>query len=237
MNNESHILSAFDRDLEGIQALIMKMGGLVETATLSAAEALEMRDTELAEKVRSGDRAVDELEERVDHEAARLIALRSPTASDLRTVLAVMKTAGSLERMGDYAKNIAKRTTLLIDLPQIEGASGTVRRMAVAVEKMLRDALDAFIARDLALAENVRARDHEIDQIYNTLFRALLTHMMEDPRNITACMHLHFVAKNLERMGDHTTTIAEQVIYLITGQMPEEPRAKGDRSSVASLEG
>lgn len=236
MHSEPHIVSAFDRDLETVQALVMRMGGLVEKATLDCARALETRDEELARRVLADDKAIDALEAQVNEECARVIALRQPTATDLRTVLSVLKVAGSLERMGDYAKNIAKRTSVLAQFTPIEGTAGTVRRMAKQVEQMLKDALDAYIRRDAQLAADVRARDQEVDQIYNSLFRVLLTHMLEDPRNITACMHLHFIAKNVERMGDHATGIAEQVIYLVTGQMPEEPRPKDDRTPfVASV--
>ena len=225
---ELHIASAFDRDLESIQALVMRMGGMVEAAILDAAQALDTADADLAEKVRAGDKAIDALEEKINEETARLIALRAPTASDLRVVLSVMKIAASLERVGDYAKNIAKRAHVLGGLAQIDGAGGSVRRMSRAVEAMLRDALDSYNGRRLDLAEDVRRRDEEIDQMYNALFREFLTHMMEDPRNITACMHLHFIAKNVERMGDHATTIAEQVIYLVTGVMPDENRPKAE---------
>ena len=225
---EQHILRAFDRDLEAIQAQLMKMGGLVETAILEAASALEGRDDDLAEKVRQGDKAIDALEERINEEVARLIALRSPAATDLRMVLSVMKIAGSLERIGDYAKNMAKRTVVLGKMPTIGSAGGSLRRMAKAVVSMLSDALDAHVQRDADLARDVLNRDREVDQMYNALFREFLTHMMEDPRNITPCMHLHFIAKNVERMGDHATTIAEQVIYLVTGEMPDEARPKAE---------
>ncbi len=231
MNNERHIATAFDRDLEGIQALIMKMGGLVEAAILDAASALDARDDDLAARVRLGDKVIDALEDQINTECARLIALRSPAASDLRTVLTVMKIAASLERCGDYAKNLAKRSLVLTQMTPIEGSSGAIRRMAKAVEGLLRDALDAYIRRDVELAADVRRRDREVDQMYNALFREFLTHMMEDPRAITACMHLHFIAKNIERMGDHATGVAEQVIYLVTGQMPEEDRVKADTTS------
>jgi phosphate transport system protein len=237
MQTEKHIASAFDRDLEAIQAMIMKMGGLVEAAVLDAAQALDTRDEELAERVRAADRAVDALEEQINAEAARLIALRAPTATDLRTALTVMKIAGSLERCGDYAKNLAKRSSVLIQMSAIGDTAGGIRRMAKAVELQLKDALDAYIQRDVELAEDVRRRDRDIDQMYNSLFRVFLTHMLEDPRNITACMHLHFIAKNIERMGDHATGIAEQVIYLVNGAMPEEQRVKGDTTSVTLLDG
>ena len=231
MNETQHIASAFDRDLEAVQAMIMKMGGLVEAAILDSVISLEKRDPQLAQDVRRGDRVIDTMEERITEEVARVIALRAPMGSDLRTVLSVMKISGNLERIGDYAKNIAKRSKVLVEMPQVGGATSAVRRMARDVEAMLKDALDAYIQRDTSLAEDVRERDLEVDQMYNALFREILTHMMEDPRNITPCMHLHFIAKNIERMGDLVTSVAEQVIYLVTGEMPDEPRPKGDKTS------
>ena len=227
---QEHIVSSFDRDLEGIQALIMRMGGLVEESILNSAKALETRDEELARAVRSGDTAIDALEEKVNEEAARILALRQPIASDLRTVLSVFRVSANLERIGDYSKNIAKRSSAVIQMEPIEGTAPALRRMAGSVELMLKDVLDAYIQRDAELAEEVRHRDEEVDQMYSALFREYLTHMMEDPRHITACMHLHFMAKNIERMGDHVTSIAEQVIYLVTGEMPDEDRPKGDRT-------
>ncbi len=234
--HDQHIASAFDRDLETIQALIMKMGGLVETAILDSATSLADRDAELAEKVRKQDKVIDALEEQVNEECARLIALRAPTASDLRTVLTVLKISGNLERCGDYAKNIAKRTSVLTEMPSVDGSTASIKRMSREVQLMLHDALDAYIHRDAKLAEQVILRDEDVDQMYNALFREFLTHMMEDPRNITSCMHLHFIAKNIERMGDHVTSVAEQVIYLVTGSMPEEGRPKGDNTSVTVLD-
>lgn len=228
--NEPHIVSAFDRDLEAIQALIMKMGGLVERSILDAATALETRDEEMAERVRKEDKAIDALEERVNAEAARVLALRAPTATDLRTVLTVMKISGNLERMGDLSKNLGKRASVLVHTTPVGSSAGSIRRMARTVEAMLKDALDAYIQRDAELAQDVRMRDQEVDQMYNALFREFLTHMMEDPRNITSFMHLHFIAKNIERMGDHVTNIAEQVIYLVTGSLPDQERPKGDQA-------
>ncbi|MCF1709720.1 phosphate signaling complex protein PhoU [Tabrizicola sp. J26] len=237
MNSDPHIVTSFDRDLEAIQAMIMKMGGLVEANILDAAQALETRDDELAERVRLADKAIDALEDQIQAEAARVLALRSPTATDLRTVLSVMKIASALERCGDYAKNLAKRSSVLNQLPPVGETAGTIRRMAKTVEQLLKDALDAYIRRDSELAEDVRRRDRDVDQMYNSLFRVFLTYMMEDPRNITACMHLHFIAKNLERMGDHATGVAEQVIYLVRGAMPEEARPKEDTTSITGLDG
>ena len=228
---EQHIASVFDRDLEAIQAHIMKMGGLVEAAIMSAARSLETRDEELAQQVREGDKAIDALEDLINEETARLIALRAPTAGDLRLVLTVLKISANLERIGDYAKNIAKRTTVLVNAGEINGSAAALRRMAREVEVMLRDSLDAYIQRDAELAADVIERDQEVDQMYNGLFREFLTFMAEDPRNISACMHLHFIAKNIERMGDHVTAIAEQVVYLVTGERPTEARPKADITS------
>ena len=231
MNNERHIASAFDRDLESVQAMIMRMGGLVEEAILESADALESRDEEKAIRIRQGDQAIDALEEQIQTECARVIALRSPIAGDLRTVLSVMRIASNLERCGDYAKNLAKRSLVLNQMAAIGGSAGAIRRMAQTVQVQLRDALDAYIRRDIVLAGQVRERDADVDQMYNGLFREFLTYMMEDPRNITACMHLHFIAKNIERMGDLVTNMAEQVVYLSTGVKPLADRPKGDRTS------
>ncbi|MEL0435464.1 phosphate signaling complex protein PhoU [Phycobacter sp. K97] len=233
---EQHIASAFDRDLEAIQARIMKMGGLVEAAIMESARALETRDEELAQKVRADDKAIDGLEELINEEAARVIAIRAPAAVDLRVVLSVMKIAGNLERIGDYAKNIAKRTGVLIQGHDSADSAAALRRMAREVELMLKDALDAYIQRDVELAHDVITRDRDVDQMYNALFREFLTHMMEDPRNITPCMHLHFIAKNIERMGDHVTSICEELIYLVTGSRPEEDRPKADTTSTTPQE-
>jgi phosphate transport system protein len=230
--DQGHIASAFDRDLEGIQALIMKMGGLVEEQIIAAARSLEERDEELAEKVCKRDSLIDDLEDQVNTEVARVIALRAPTARDLRVVLTVMKISANLERIGDYSKNIAKRTGIILQTPPIGSSSGSIRRMAKTVDLMLKDALDAYVQHDVDLAYAVRERDQDVDQMYNALFREFVTFMLEDPRNITACMHLHFIAKNIERMGDHVTSIAEQVIYLVTGEVPEEERAKKDSTSL-----
>jgi phosphate transport system protein len=228
---DQHILRAYDRDLEAIQAQILKMGGLVEEAILQGGEALANRDVDLADRVRAGDKAIDGLEEHLNEEVARIIALRAPVSRDLRILLSVLRLAASLERVGDYAKNIAKRVTVLADSRGIEGADASLKRMAREVQGMLRDTLDAFVRRDAELAADVVARDEGVDQMYNALFREILTFMMEDPRTITASMHLHFIAKNLERMGDLVTNMAEQVIYLVTGEKPHDERPKGDRTA------
>ncbi len=223
---EQHIMAAFDRDLQEIQAQLMKMGGLVEAAIKDSAEALRTRDGELAEQVRKRDTEIDKLDVQVNESCARVLALRQPAASDLRLVLSVMRISQNLERMGDYAKNIAKRALVLSDLEPIEGTGMLITKMATEVHSMLTDALDSFVRQDEDLAEQVRQRDLDVDHMYNAMFRELLTFMMEDPRLITTSMHLHFVAKNIERMGDHTTSIAEQVTYFLSGDLPDDARPK-----------
>jgi len=226
MTMEPHIRSQFDRDLEAIQAQLVRMGQMVQSNLIEAAEALDQFDLDRAAAMITADKAVDELHDLINTDCARVIALRAPTAGDLRVVLAVMRTANNLERVGDYAKNVAKRTRVLADQRRLDGATGTIRRMSKVVARMLDDALEAFVRRDADAAAKVRASDIDVDQIYNTLFRALITHMLEDPGNITTAMHLHFIAKNIERAGDHATSVAEQAIYLVTGQMPEDERPK-----------
>ena len=228
---DKHIVSSFDNDLEQIQAKIMKMGGLVEASIADASNSFLTRDIELAEAVRARDASIDELEATINDDAARVLALRAPTAIDLRVILSVMKVSGNLERIGDYSKNMAKRTSVLLQMHEIDNAASSLRRLAREVELMLKDALDAYIQRDTELALEVINKDRDVDQMYNGMFRQFLTFMMEDPRNITACMHLHFIAKNIERMGDHVTSIAEQVVFLTTGERPSEPREKDDRTS------
>ena len=231
MSTHQHIESFFERDLETIEARIIKMGGMVERAIADAACSLETRDEEMAEAVRLRDATIDMAEETITHEATRIIALRAPAASDLRLLLTVIKISATLERIGDYAKNMAKRTSVLADMTPVDGAAAALRRMAREVEGMLKDVLDAYIQRDADLAQAVIARDRDVDQMYNAIFREFLTFMMEDPRNITPCMHLHFIAKNTERMGDLVTSVAEQVVYLVSGELPGHARPKDDRTS------
>lgn len=223
---EPHIASAFDKDLEAINLSVLQMGGQVEAAILDAARALESRDEELAEIVVDGDKAIDAAEEDINNQVVRLLALRQPQASDLRTAVAVMKTAGDLERLGDYAKNMAKRVPVLATSPLIDGAAGALRRQARLVGQMLTDMLDAFARNDTELARDVIARDVEVDDMTNALFREFITHMMEDPRNITPCLHYVFIAKNIERMGDLVTHGAENIIFVTQGETGIE-RDKG----------
>ena len=231
-----HIVKSFDHDLGQIESLLLEMGGLVETQISEAVRALVDRDVELGEKIRANDKRVDELEMQIDELAIRLLALRQPVAGDLRAVICALKVSSNLERIGDYAKNIAKRTSVLAQSNHIGSYGTTIKRMSKLVQDMVRDVLDAYVARDSDAAEDLRQRDEEVDQLHNTLFRELLTYMMEDARNITPCLHLLFIAKNIERMGDHTTSVAEQVYYLVTGTQLDDARPKGDMTSYMSAE-
>jgi phosphate transport system protein len=221
-----HTFSLLDADLDRIRELILTMGGRVEQAIMLAARALDTRDEELALQVVQADKAIDAMEEEINTEIVRILALRQPKADDLRAVVAVMKMAGDLERIGDYAKNMARRVSALAVGQQIEGAGAAIRRQARQVGQMLKDMLDAYARGDVALAEDVIARDAEVDHMTNALFREFITHMMEDPRNITACLHYTFIAKNTERMGDLVTAAAEQIVFMGTGQRVHE-RPKG----------
>lgn len=226
-----HIVSSFDQDLEGVQMRLMRMGSLVEDAITTVLHALDSRDLEQSAQVIRNDRAIDRMDMDIKEETARILAVRAPAARDLRLVLSVMAMSTHLERCGDYAKNIAKRHSAMLEAGPIENSVRALRRMGGMVVSMLSDGLEATIKKDASLAEQARLRDLDVDEAYNALFRSLLTYMMENPRNITTCMHLHFIAKNIERMGDHATSVAEQAIYQINGALPDEDRPKGDTTS------
>lgn len=229
--DKEHIVRSFDSELNELTHIIAQMGGLAEDQLANAIKALVRRDADLAAKVIVQDARIDELELEADDQALRLLALRQPKAVDLRAVLTSLKTATELERIGDYAKNVAKRTATVVAAPPVGGAAGSLGRMASVVQGMISNVLDAYINRDAAKAEDVRARDAEVDQLHTSLFRELVTYMMEDPRNITACTHLLFIAKNIERIGDHATNIAEYVLFLVAGKLPSDDRLKNDLSS------
>jgi len=189
-------------------------------------EGVVRRDREAGAKIVTGDVKIDQLETEIEKQVVRLIALRAPMADDLREVLAALKIAGVVERMGDYAKNIAKRVTTLQDTRGLEAMS-VLPTMGSIVTEMVRNVLDAFVTRDAGAAVAVAARDRAVDDFYNSIFRTLLTYMMENPHNITASTHLLFIAKNLERIGDHATNVAEMVYFAATGNQMEE-RTRGE---------
>ncbi|MEX0582714.1 MAG: phosphate signaling complex protein PhoU [Sneathiella sp.] len=233
--SSGHIVKSYDEELEAVRNTIVEMGGLAESQLEAAVRALTERNSELAHKTIEGDKAVDELELSIDNMAIRLLALRSPVADDLRLVISALKIASVLERVADYAANIAKRVIALNQGPTI-AATSTIPRMGAMVRRMIDDVLTAYSNGDAELAYQVWLRDQEVDQLYNSMFRELLTFMMEDPRSITSCTHLIFMAKNIERMGDHMTNVAEIIIYQVNGEMPREPRPKGDKTSVTMIE-
>jgi phosphate transport system protein len=219
-----HTVKAFDEELDQLRATICEMGGLAEAAIRESMEALVRRDSEAAKGVIERDRKIDALEAEVERRAVQIIALRAPMADDLRDVVAALKIAGVVERIGDYAKNIAKRVHSVED-SKIRPIS-LLPEMARIAGEMVQNVLDAFAARDAEKAALVCDRDAAVDDFYNSIFRALLTHMMENPHNITPATHLLFVAKNLERIGDHATNVAEMVYFAATGEHLGD-RAKG----------
>jgi len=216
MATTGHTLKAFDDDLNQLRASVAEMGGLAEAAIGAAMRALAERDSDGARKVVDEDRRIDALETEIERLAVQIIALRAPMADDLREVVAALKIVGVVERIGDYAKNIAKRVPAIEDSPNLRPLS-LLPEMGRIVAEMVRSALDAFVARDPAKAGQVCERDRAVDDFYNSIFRTLLTFMMESPNNITPATHLLFVAKNLERIGDHATNIAEMVYFAATG--------------------
>ena len=229
-----HTVRSFDEKLNQLDNAIAEMGGLAEHQLARAIDALLRRDAERAALVTASDAGIDRREQEVDQHAIALLALRQPMAADLRTVVSALKTAAILERIGDYAKNVAKRTAALAEMPPVPPAN-TVVRLGGLVQAMLKDVLDAYATRDVEKAEQIRDRDAEVDALYTSLFRELLTYMMEDPRNITACTHLMFIAKNLERVGDHATNIAENLLFMVRGRYTLNDRPKGDETSFTVL--
>ncbi len=223
---QEHTVKAFDDEIGELRGHIADMGGRAEMAITLAMKALVKRDLELARKVIAEDKAIDRLETEVEKLAVRIIALRAPMADDLREVIAALKIAAVLERIGDYAKNIAKRTGALESRRKIEPIS-LLPSMAKVATEMVRDVLDAFAARDIAAAIEVNERDHIVDDFYNSIFRTLVTYMYENPQSIGDAAHLLFVAKNLERVGDHATNVAEMVYFAATGDYMAE-RERGD---------
>ncbi|MBX3594029.1 phosphate signaling complex protein PhoU [Sphingomonas sp.] len=220
---QEHTVKAFDEDIKHLRALISQMGGLAEQAIQDAMTALQRNDTTLAKEVRANDRQIDAIEAEVEKLAVRVIALRAPMADDLREVVAALKIAAVVERIGDYAKNIAKRIPHI----HVEGAEridavSVLPAMARLAAEMVHDVLDAFSARDAEAAIRVYERDRRLDDFYDSIFRTLVTYMVENPRTISEVAHLLFVAKNIERIGDHATNVAEMVYFAATGNYMAE---------------
>src|SRR5271163_225109 len=229
-----HTVKSFTEQLESLSTSIAQMGGLAEAQLSDAVDAIGKRDTALAEGAIAGDPRIDQLQQTIEDQALKVLALRQPLAVDLRETLAAIKTASELERIGDLAKNIAKRALVLNREPPIR-LTQSLARMGRAALSQLKLVLDAYSDRDAAGAQQVWRQDDEIDEIYNSMFRELLTYMMEDPRTISLCTHLLFVAKNIERSGDHATNIAETVYYMVTGRHLENERPKADITSSTNV--
>jgi phosphate transport system protein len=225
-----HIVKSFDEELKRLTNAIARMGGLSESQIAGAIQAVVKRDTELAAAIVQNDQKIDELEREVDERAIQMLALRQPMAGDLRAVIAALRIASDMERIADYAANVAKRAIALSQMAPVRPVHA-VPRMGRIVQEMIKDVLDAYANRDVDKAIAVWHRDEELDEMYSSLFRELLTYMMEDPRNITASTHLLFIAKNIERIGDHATNVAETVHYLVRGVPLRTARPKGDASS------
>jgi len=222
-----HTVKAFTEQLEALSSSVAQMGGLAEAQLADSIDAIAKRDTARAEAVVGADRKVDELQQQIEEQALKVLALRQPMAVDLRETLAAIKIAGELERIGDLAKNIAKRAIVLNREQPIRLAQ-SLARMGGQSLAQLKLVLDAYSDRDADSAQLVWKQDGEIDEMYNSLFRELLTYMMEDPRTIGLCTHFLFIAKNVERAGDHCTNIAEVVYHMVTGNHLTIDRPKGD---------
>ncbi|MEQ1754004.1 MAG: phosphate signaling complex protein PhoU [Micropepsaceae bacterium] len=230
-----HIVKSFHDQLEALDTAIVQMGGLCEKQLSDAIDAISRRDVDLAQRIVGLDTNVDAYETQIEQQVIRLLALRQPLATDLRETLAGLKISADLERIGDLAKNVAKRALVVSNEVTDQNLIQGLVRMGRLALAQLKDVLDAYVKRDVDIALRVWKCDGEIDEIYNSLFRELLTYMMEDPRKISPSTHLLFIAKNFERIGDHATNIAETVSYIVTGSKMGDPRPKSDTTSTTSI--
>ena len=230
-----HIVRSYDEALARLADTVQRMGGIAEAQHDQAIDAVMRRDAELASRVIEGDRKLDTMEGQVDDMAIKLLALRQPVASDLRFVVGTLKISAEIERIGDYAKNVAKRAVALAQIAPLKPVH-MIPRMGEVAQQMIKDVLDAYANRDVERADAVWARDAELDEMHSSLFRELLTYMMEDARNISGSTHLLFIAKNIERIGDHATNVAEQVHFMVTGTPIDATRPKGDQTAYAVVQ-
>jgi phosphate transport system protein len=230
-----HTIRAFDADLQELARLIAEMGGLAERQIGDALDALNRHDAELARSIVASDTRIDTLQREIEEKAVLTIARRQPMAVDLRDIVGALRVSNDLERIGDLAKNIAKRVEVVENELRLRKVMRGVEHMTELVLAQIKDVLDAFARRDVGKAVQVWRSDEEIDAVNNSLFRELLTYMMEDPRNISVCIHLLFCAKNIERMGDHATNIAETIYYIVEGRALTDERPKGDITSTTNI--
>jgi phosphate transport system protein len=227
-----HLVKSYDQELKRLRNMMTQMGGIVENQVALAAEAIMHRDAAAATRAVEEDPKVDALEREVETFVIRLLALRQPVAGDLRQIVAALKITGDLERIGDYAANVAKRSIVLAEFSLPYSLAG-LAHMARLVQAQLKLIIDALGDSDTDKATEVWRSDQVVDDIYNAIFRELITYMMEDPRNITPCTHLLFIAKNLERIGDHATNVAENLYYAVTGESLPDSRPKGNTAAYA----
>lgn len=231
VDDSQHIVKSYGDEINGLQRQIIQMGGVVEKQVADAVRALRDRDVTLAANVINRDDQVDQMEEDIDKEVIRLLATRQPLAIDLRLVAMATKISNDLERIGDYAANMAKRAISLAEQPPLKPLY-TIPHMAVITQAMMKEILDAYVERDSAKAMAAWHRDDEVDQLYNSLFRELMTYMLEEPRNIPTCVDLLAVAKHIERIGDHACNVAEKIHYMVHGErinrmpLPAEPEVQ-----------
>jgi phosphate transport system protein len=229
-DNSEHIVKSYEQELKRLRAMVAEMGGAVERQVALACEAVLHHDRDAASRAMEADPGVDAMERDIEQFVIRLLALRQPVAQDLRLIIATLKTTGDLERIGDYAANVAKRS-LVVEQFNLRYAASGLGQMAALVQVNLKRVIDAAGSGDSAEAMEVWRSDEAIDAIYNALFRELITYMMEDPRNISPCTHLLFIAKNLERIGDHATNVAETIYYAVEGTPLAGKRPKADMSA------
>jgi phosphate transport system protein len=231
-----HTVKSYEAELSQLDQKISHMGGLVEQLLGNAFASLERRDPRLASEAIASDRAIDLMQKEIEELAISMIARRQPMAQDLRTIVSTLKVAGDLERIGDLAKNVAKRALAIAPETRPQSLILGLRHMTELATASLKNVLDAYMTRDDVKAMKVWNSDADLDALYNSVFRELLTYMMEDPRNIGLCTHLLFGAKNIERIGDHATNIAETVHYMVRGKPLEDDRPKGDKTSVTMID-
>ncbi len=234
-DSSNHIVKSYDRELMQIDDMISTMGGYCETVLTNSLTALRQRDPDLAEETILIDRKINRLDKEIEESAIRMIALRQPMARDLRQLIGAIRIASDLERIGDLGKNIARRAITVAEEKHPKPIRRNLKRMGKLVRRQLGDVLEAYAHKDAAKALEVWNGDEDVDDMYTSIFRELLTYMMEDPRNITLCTHLLFGARNLERIGDHTTHIARNVRFLVTGEDITERRPKGDNTSMIQI--
>ncbi len=234
--SDDHIVSSFDEDMTRLEAMFLEMGDIVSAQLKAATRALRKEDRVLAKQVVKGDKQLNKMEADLNDLAIKILALRQPFAGDLRKVVITLKSAGHLERIGDLTRNMAQRTNTITKAEANTGPIDTLIRMSEIVQDMVSSIMVAYRTGDTELATLVRALDESVDKSHNALFREMLTYMMEDLRNISGCMHVMFMAKNIERMGDNVADIAKELIYMNTGDWPEGKRTKSDKTSKMILE-